>query len=519
MSRFRDGWRRWLPAVGLIGVIGCDSGTEKAEKTTSTFPGVTIVAATVGDPAILSVVSSQRGEWAATRGGEIRVQPNAVDPKSISGVDVLIFPADRLGDLVDAKALAAIPESLVRPTLQSDEDANASDKDEDAAKSQSAQPDPLQFADVVTAYRDQVSRYGTDRMALPLGASALVLVCDRTAFEREENRKAAAEAKVKLQVPQTWTEFDALAKFFQGRDWNGDGSADHGLTLALGADPEGVADAVYLARAASLGQHRDQYSFLFDSDSMKPRVDSPPFVEALRSWAGFKDFGPLDIAKFDSEAARKAFAQGKTAMLIDRAEAATHWGDHKGLMIAPLPGSDRVYDPARKVWETPSSPNRPSWLPFGGGWLVGIPASANPKTKDAALDFAAYLINPDTANLVRADRNFPMLPVRSTLIGQGVPGATVASGVDSKQWADAVSRTLLALKVIAGLRIPEASGYLSEIAKARAAVLRGEDPEAALKTVADAWTERTKRLGVARQLWHYRRSLNSLVTLPEPPER
>jgi multiple sugar transport system substrate-binding protein len=37
--------------------------------------------------------------------------------------------------------------------------------------------------------------------------------------------------------------------------------------------------------------------------------------------------------------------------------------------------------------------------------------------------------------------------------------------------------------------------------------------------VAEAWTERTKALGQARQTWHYRRSLNSLVTLPEPPER
>jgi multiple sugar transport system substrate-binding protein len=37
--------------------------------------------------------------------------------------------------------------------------------------------------------------------------------------------------------------------------------------------------------------------------------------------------------------------------------------------------------------------------------------------------------------------------------------------------------------------------------------------------VAAAWTERTKTLGPKRQLWHYRRSLNNLATLPQPPAR
>ena len=50
----------------------------------------------------------------------------------------------------------------------------------------------------------------------------------------------------------------------------------------LGADAEGLGNATFLARAASLGQHPDQFSFLFDSDKMAPRIDTEPFVEALR---------------------------------------------------------------------------------------------------------------------------------------------------------------------------------------------------------------------------------------------
>ena len=55
--------------------------------------------------------------------------------------------------------------------------------------------------------------------------------------------------------------------------------------------------------------------------------------------------------------------------------------------------------------------------------------------------------------------------------------------------------------------------------RGRIAALKGKDPEAALREVAAAWTARTTARGKARQLWHYRRSLNSLATLPQPPER
>jgi multiple sugar transport system substrate-binding protein len=112
-----------------------------------------------------------------------------------------------------------------------------------------------------------------------------------------------------------------------------------------------------------------------------------------------------------------------------------------------------------------------------------------------------------------------MLPVRSTQLAQGPADPTAAPGVDPRPWADAVSRTLQAARVVAGLRIPDADGYLADLAQRRAAAIAGEQaPEAALRDAAKAWRERSKRLGVARQLWHYRRSLNSLVTTPEPPE-
>ena len=374
--------------------------------------------------------------------------------------------------------------------------------------------------DITPAFRDDVSKYGPERVALPYGGSALVLVYRRDAFERVPNREAARQAGLSLeQPPATWPQLDDLAKFFQGRDWDGDGAPDHGIALAMGADNEGVGNAIFLARAASLGLHRDQYSFLFDADNMSPRIDSPPFVEAMRGLVDLKASGPPGMERFDAAAAREAFRAGKVALLIDRAERAATWSHGKPVGVAPLPGSDRVFEPIRKEWTTASPRNAPSYLPHGGGWLVGINGGLAGAQLEAALDFAKYLANPENSNRLRAERAFPMLPVRTSQMGQGLPDPISAPDVESRLWSDAVSRTLQAQRVVPGLRIPGADGYLSDLSKGRVAAAAGEAPDKALAGVAKAWTERAKAAGPKRQLWHYRRSLNALFTLPQPPER
>jgi multiple sugar transport system substrate-binding protein len=428
-----------------------------------------------------------------------------------------VFPGERLGDLVDANALAVLPESVVQPAARTESD------EETGKESLASEPpvDALQFSDVIPAFKDQVCKYGSDRVALPIGGSALVLVYSRAAFERETNLDAAKEAGLTLAPPSTWEELDGLARFLNGRDWDGDGASDFGIALALGVDSEGVANVTFLARVAALGQHPHHYSLLFDSDSMAPRVSSPPFVEALERLQALSAYGPPGAARFDVDGARKAFREGNVAMLIDRAERAAEWGKGpvKELGVAALPGSGRVYVPDRRVWEESSRPNRPSYLPVGGGWLVGISKAATGRQRDAALDFVKYLIGPETSNRVRGERSFPMLPVRGSQVAQGVPDPRSAPGVEPKRWSDAVSKTLLAPRVVPGLRIPDAEGYLADLTKGRLAASNGEPAEKALQQVGEAWAERTKGLGKDRQLWHYRRTLNSVVTEPAPPPR
>ncbi len=507
MMRLREIAQVWVVGMATLGLVGCE-GNKPEPAPSKPFLGLKLVVGVIGEPALIPSIKAQRGEWAARTGAELVVLDEPVAPKSLSNADVVVFPGDRMGDLVDAKALAVLPDSAIYPPQPTAEGGETPPE---------PPPDDLKYKDIVLGYRDQVAKYGPDRLALPIGGSALVVAFHRPAFDSPANREVAKAAGLTLEPPKTWEQLDALVQFFHGRDWDGDGQPESGLALAWGPDPEGVGDSTFLARTAALGLHRDEFSFLLDTESTAPRVTSPPFVETLRSLVALKAFGPPGAEKFDAEAARKAFRSGEAALLIDRAERASTWGvEGSPIGTAPLPGSNRVFDFTRNGWEDLKSPNRPSYLPFGGGWLVGVVASTTQKA--AAEDFAKYLAGPDSTNRLRAEKGFPMLAIRASQLTQGMANPRSAPGVEPRPWADAVNRTLTADRVVPGLRIPHATDYLADLSKARVAAVNGEPADKALDDLAKAWAERTKSLGQSRQTWHHRRSLNGLVTPSAPPE-
>ena len=94
-------------------------------------------------------------------------------------------------------------------------------------------------------------------------------------------------------------------------------------------------------------------------------------------------------------------------------------------------------------------------------------------------------------------------------MGQGLPDPTSAPDVDSRLWSDAVSRTLLAERVVPGLRIPGADGYLSDLAKGRVAAAGGEAPEKALAS---------RRQGLDRAHQSPRAQASALA-LPSQPQQ
>ncbi|HEX8199022.1 MAG TPA: extracellular solute-binding protein, partial [Isosphaeraceae bacterium] len=205
MKRLRAGAVA-VAAIGTLVFPGCPGRPGVAPAPDRPFQGTALEVAVVGDPAALKTVAARRGEWEQTRGGRVALRAGSIDPGDAGQVDVLLFPGDRMGELVDREALAVLAEAVVRPAAPPE-----GPRGPDRGAPGGPAPDPLGFSDVVPAYRDQVTKYGDDRMALPYGASAAVLAYRRDALESQANRAAAAEAGVRLGPPATWDRLDALA--------------------------------------------------------------------------------------------------------------------------------------------------------------------------------------------------------------------------------------------------------------------------------------------------------------------
>ena len=131
--------------------------------------------------------------------------------------------------------------------------------------------------------------------------------------------------------------------------------------LAWGADPEGVGDSIFLARAAAAALHPDQYAFLLDSETTEPRVASPPFVATLEALVRAPGFRARPDAKtFDAQTAprRVPVGQGPRCWSI-APEMAQHLGGPGKTPIGVCPPC-----PARLAYSTRAgSPGRPPSIP------------------------------------------------------------------------------------------------------------------------------------------------------------
>ncbi|MGZ3353790.1 MAG: hypothetical protein ACXVBO_02860, partial [Isosphaeraceae bacterium] len=197
-------WSCWI--VSLCGLSGCwgEDRSLSSGSVKPSFPGVKLAVGALGDSAILTGLSAQRGEWVASRGGDITIKDEPVRSlENLSDLDLLIFPGQELGNLVDAEVLELIPNQIVLPTRPQEQE----DESAKAGRTESTEEsltEAFQYPDIAPVFREQVTKYGADRMALPMGASALVLVYRRDAFSRPANIDAEHEAGITLQPPSTW---------------------------------------------------------------------------------------------------------------------------------------------------------------------------------------------------------------------------------------------------------------------------------------------------------------------------
>jgi multiple sugar transport system substrate-binding protein len=170
----------------------------------------------------------------------------------------------------------------------------------------------------------------------------------------------------------TWDNVLEIAQFFNGKDWNGDGKPDDGITMHLKVGGQGYfhfmsLSAPYVVNPAPGADPRkvDKYHnvYWFDPDTMEPLINSPGHAAALDMLLKLSKAGPSAMWGWSLGEAWADFLSGNAVMTFS-------WGDVGALAEDPtqskvmgkigargLPGTLHPYDLQTKRFLNLDKPN------------------------------------------------------------------------------------------------------------------------------------------------------------------
>jgi multiple sugar transport system substrate-binding protein len=198
-------------------------------------------------------------------------------------------------------------------------------------------------------------------------------------------------------VPKTWQQVQAVTKFLKGKQIAGQDA--YGYLDA--PKPWGGFGFYFLgSRASAYAKHPDDKAWLFDVDTMKPRINNPAWVRAIQDVIDALPSEPPNQINADpNETGFAEFLGGTGSMVV-------WWGDvgaaaktsdssvvGDSCSFSILPGSDDVYNSKTGKWDKLSGgPNyAPNLAYLGWGVYVMKKVDGDEKKKKAAWSAAAHL--------------------------------------------------------------------------------------------------------------------------------
>lgn len=371
----------------------------------------------------------------------------------------------------------------------------------------------LHWNDVAPFFREYSSRYQGKVYAIPLDGDLHLLYYRADLVEKDG-----------MKPPETWDEYLAMAKKYNGQDLNGDGTADYGSCLFKKSGAQSF--RVFTDIAASLVQAQGtRQGTFFNPENMQPLVNNDAFKRALEIYKATGESAPPDELSLDVGNTRALFVSGRCALTVD-------WGDVGSLALNPaistvqdkvgaaiLPGSKEVLDRttgklvACDTKTCPYALNGVNHAPYAaiGGWSGGV--NTNSKVKDAAYAFLAYLSAPAQSNVDVTNGKTGFNPYR---ISQFLNRSEwVNAGMSPKAAANflgAIETSLTNPNVALDLRIPQNQYYQLVLDHAIAQYFTNEITlDQAVKQIEDAWNIKTDELGRQKQLAAYKASLAGIA--------
>ena len=340
--------------------------------------------------------------------------------------------------------------------------------------------------------------------------------CHTTAYRSDYFTDPAITAATGMtEAPTTWQQVNAFSKAVKGQK-----DPLTGLDAVGFLDPlkgwGGFGFYFLEDRASAYAKHPDDPAWLFDADTMKPRVNNPAWVQAIQDVMDNMPSLPADQINADpGTTAFQQFLAGTGSMVCwwgdvgsnARTSDSSVVGDVVGFSINP--GSDTVYNSKTAAWETPATPNfAPNMAFLGWGVYVTNRVSADEKKRKAAWSAAAHLGGKDLSLWMAA---YPsgFQPYRNSHFDYD---EWVAAGYDRTFVEDYLSSNLDSYNhpnAAIEPRIPGIFQYYSvaedELAKGYGGTYKSAQETA--DAIAAAWEKITDQIGRDSQIALYKASL------------
>jgi multiple sugar transport system substrate-binding protein len=315
--------------------------------------------------------------------------------------------------------------------------------------------------------------------------------------------------------PTTWEQVNAHSRFLKGKTDPTFGGPAYGFLDPLQYNWGGFGFYFLEDRATPYVKHPDDSAWLFDPETMEPRVNNPGWVQAIQDVIDYMAEGlyPPDQPGQNPNGISVDQFQAGTGMGID------WWGDvgaqvrtSDTSVVGPIvgfdinPGSERVYNSLTGEWEeTPNvSPNNAY---IGWGIYVTNRVADDPVKRKCAWSAAAHLGGKDIALWMSA---YPsgFQPYRNSQFNYE---EWEAAGYDRAFVEDYLQSNLDSYNHPNAAVEPRIPGIFQYYSIAEDELTRGLNGGATAQEIADAiyaaWEEITDQIGRDQQLSLYRASL------------
>ena len=316
-------------------------------------------------------------------------------------------------------------------------------------------------------------------------------------------------------VPKTWQKVQEVTKFLKGKQVGGMEAIGY-----LDSPKAWGGFGFYFlgSRATAYAKHPDDKAWLFDVDTMKPRINNPAWVRAIQDVVDALPSEAGDQLNADpGTAAFQQFLAGTGSMLAwwgdvgssARTSDSSVVGDTVAFDI--LPGSDDVYNAKTGQWDKlASGPNQaPNMAYLGWGVYVMARVDTDEKKKKAAWSAAAHLGGKDLALWTAAYPSGFQCYRKSQFdvkewVGAGYDEAFIANYLASQ--SNSYNHPNAAIEP----RIPGIFQYYSVAEDELAKVFAGQaTAQAGADAIATAWEKITDQIGRESQIKLYKASLGA----------